>query len=110
MINNLPSDIRKIVDGLNYSIDNVGRSKDKVINFENKYILKISDKKDHILKEKNINDWLINKIPCSKNIIFEEYNNKYYYLRTCLDGDLPIPNHRAPILMEARYRSSCSPM
>lgn len=87
MINNLPSDIRKIVDGLNYSIDNVGRSKDKVINFENKYILKISDKKDHILKEKNINDWLINKIPCSKNIIFEEYNNKYYYLRTCLDGD-----------------------
>ena len=37
----IPESIRKIVDGLDYKIDDIGRSKDTVINFGDKYILKI---------------------------------------------------------------------
>ena len=82
----IPESIRKIVDGLDYKIDDIGRSKDTVINFGDKYILKISFNKESLLKEKEVNDWLLGKIPCSKNILFIEFENRFYYLRTCLDG------------------------
>lgn len=82
----LPDEIKDIVDGLGYITDNIGRSEDKVILFENRYILKISKDVNRIKRERDINEWLIGKIPCSKNICFIVENNLCYYLRTLLNG------------------------
>lgn len=85
-MNNLPNEILKYVKELNYNIDDIGRSTDQVIIYEDKYILKISNNKDMLLREKEMNDFLYNKIPSSKSILFIQNNNKYYYLRTLING------------------------
>lgn len=82
----LPDKINKIVAGLPYTIDNIGCSSDQVINYNNQYILKISDNKDRLLREKERNDWLSNQIIGSKSIEYIEQNNKCYYLRSCING------------------------
>lgn len=82
----LPKEINKYVDGLNYNLDNVGRSEDKVIIFENKYVLKISRDIKRLKREKDINEWLDGKTPGPKNIAFVTENNLCYYLRTALNG------------------------
>jgi len=83
---NYPKEIYNYIKDLKYNIDDIGRSNDQVIIFEDKYVLKISQNKDILLREKQMNDWLNNKIPCTKSICFIEENNKYYYLRTCING------------------------
>ena len=83
----IPTKIQEIVKDLEYTKDDIGRSKDIVFYYEDKYILKISDNKEEIYKEKEINDWLIQYIPGSKSIVFIEENNKYYYLRTLIKGE-----------------------
>ncbi len=83
---NFPKQIYEIVKDLKYSVDNIGRSEDKVIIFEDKYVLKISKSKEILYREKQMNDYLYNKIPSSKSICFIEANNKYYYLRTIING------------------------
>lgn len=40
-----PKKIEDIVNGIQYTVDDVGRSEDKVFIFEDKYILKISNDK-----------------------------------------------------------------
>ncbi|MDE6656356.1 MAG: shikimate dehydrogenase [Anaeroplasmataceae bacterium] len=82
LILSLPEDIYKVIQNLNFKKDSIGRSLDEIYVFEDKYVLKISASKDHLLKEKEKTDWLENKIPGSKSILFKEYNSKYYYLRT----------------------------
>lgn len=83
----IPTKIQEIVKDLEYTKDDIGRSKDIVFYYEDKYILKISDNKEEIYKEKEINDWLIQYTPGSKSIVFIEENNKYYYLRTLIKGE-----------------------
>ena len=83
----IPTKIQEIVKDLEYTKDDIGRSKDIVFYYEDKYILKISKNKEEIYKEKEINDWLIQYVPGSKSIVFIEENNKYYYLRTLIKGE-----------------------
>lgn len=83
----LPLDIYKLVQNLNFKKDSIGRSQDEVYLFEDKYVLKISSSKDSLLKEKEKTDWLADKISGSKSILFKEFNSKYYYLRTCINGE-----------------------
>ena len=82
----LPDEIKKIVEGTPFNIDNIGRSSDQVIIFEDKYVLKISSDHDRLKKEYEINKYLEGKIKCSKNILLITENNKTYYLRTCING------------------------
>ena len=49
---NLPKEIQLIVSDSKYKIDDFGRSKDKVIVFENKFILKISKDIKRLEREK----------------------------------------------------------
>lgn len=84
---NLPLDIYKLVQNLNFKKDSIGCSQDEVYVFEDKYVLKVSSSKESLWKEKQKTDWLADKIPGSKSILFKEYNSKYYYLRTCVKGD-----------------------
>lgn len=86
-IDTLPIEILEFVYYLSYKIDDVGRSDDIVIVFEDKYILKVSNDKDRLLREKEKIDFLYGKLPVSKSIMFVDYNNKYYYLRTYITGD-----------------------
>ena len=83
----IPTKIQERVKDLEYTKDDIGRSKDIVFYYEDKYILKISDNKEEIYKKKEINDWLIQYTPGSKSIVFIEENNKYYYLRTLIKGE-----------------------
>lgn len=84
----LPKIITDTVKNIPYTVDNVGRSKDKVYIFEKKYILKVSPNKESLSKEKEGFDFLAAcGIPGSKSICFTQENDKYYYLRTYLDGD-----------------------
>ena len=86
MINKLPKQIYEVIKNLQYNIDDIGRSEDQVIIFENQYVLKISKNKDILYREKQMNDYLYNKIPSPKSVCFIEENNKYYYLRTIING------------------------
>lgn len=83
-----PKVINNYVKNLTYSIDGVGRSEDKVYIFEDKYVLKISNDYERLLREKERVDYLSNNnVPGSKSICYVEENNKCYYLRTCINGD-----------------------
>ncbi len=82
----LPKDISDIVFDLEYEIDNIGRSNDKTIIFENKYVLKISESINELQKEKSIIDWLDGKLITNKSILFVIEENKAYYLKTYLKG------------------------
>lgn len=83
-----PENINKYVKNFTYTIDNIGRSEDKVYIFEDKYILKVSIDKKRLLREKERIDYLnFNNIPGSKSICYVEENNKCYYLRTCINGE-----------------------
>lgn len=84
----LPRTIKEYVKKLSYNIDTIGRSEDKVYVFEDKYILKISSNKERLIREKErVNFLNQNNIPGSRTICYIEENDKYYYLRTCINGD-----------------------
>ena len=82
----LPSEIIKYVKDLKYKKDNIGRSDDSVIIFENKYILKISKDINKLYEEYLKTTWLSDKLPVSKTIYFVQKNNNAYFLRTYLEG------------------------
>lgn len=83
-----PKRILDVVGNLSYKKDDIGQSGDFVYNFMDTYILKISLNKDVLEDEYNrikfFNDI---KFPSSKAIIYFCENNKYYLLRTCINGD-----------------------
>lgn len=83
----LPYKIWSIVKDLNFNKITDGCSEDEVYNFNSQYILKISSYPDRLLREKERMDWLQNKIPTAKSVVYEEYNSRYYFLRTCIQGD-----------------------
>ena len=82
-----PEEIKKYVVGMKYTKDTIGCSQDEVYVFEKKYILKISDDGKRLLREKEKNDWITKYIPGSRGICYFSKKNKYYYLRSCIDGD-----------------------
>ncbi len=87
-----PNEIYELVKYLDYKVDNVGRSNDCVITFEKKYVLKISKNITLLKREYEINEYLNNKIPCTKNILFIIEEEYAYHLRTYLDGYSLIDN------------------
>jgi len=84
---NIPNEILNYIQGLKFELNNIGRSGDIVIIFENKYILKISTDKEKLKREKEKNDWLINYIPVNKTISYIENKSHAYYLKFYLDGE-----------------------
>ena len=88
----LPKPILDIVNKLSYKIDDVGKSDDIVILFENKYILKISKDQTRLLREKEKMDFLYGKLPVPKSIIYLEEKGVFYHLRSFINGDSLIAN------------------
>lgn len=82
-----PKEIKTFVDGLNYKLDTIGKSEDRVYLFEGQYVLKVSKNIDLLKREKDIVDFLKqNNIPGSTTICFIIDNNYAYYLRTFIKG------------------------
>ena len=84
---NIPNDIKELIKGYPLIKDDVGRSEDIVYLVGNKYILKISKNHQRLLKEKQINDYLKDKIPVAESVAYKEDNEYAYYLRTYIDGE-----------------------
>lgn len=91
--NNIPDNIKKYISKLNHTQNNLGRSGDIILNFENKYILKISENKEKLKREKIKNDWLINYLPVNKTICYEENNSHAFYLKSYLNG-IPLTDEK----------------
>ncbi|MCR4950116.1 MAG: phosphotransferase [Solobacterium sp.] len=83
----LPDEIRTYTEGLSYVKDVVGRSGDSVFLFEDRYVLKVSEKTDGLKREMERTDFLAEHgIPGCRSICFAEEGGRAYYLRTCLRG------------------------
>ena len=83
----LPDGIRTYTEGLLYVRDDVGRSGDSVFLFEDRYVLKVSEKADGLKREMERTDFLAaHGIPGCRSICFAEEGGMTYYLRTCLNG------------------------
>jgi len=83
----LPKKLKKYLNNLDYSIDDIGKSEDQVYNFSNQYILKVSSNRERLKREKERFDWFYGYLNKIKSIEFFSENNKTYYLRTCLIGE-----------------------
>ena len=65
----------------------LGRSGDSLYEVDDKYILKISSEPHRLLKEKKINDYLIDTLPVAKSCFFIVVDNYAYYLKTKIEGE-----------------------
>ena len=63
------------------------RSGDIVYKIGNKYILKISENVERLKREKEANDFMMDKIPVSQTVAFARKGSKSYYLKTQLRGN-----------------------
>lgn len=84
----IPEQIKELVKDLKPNLDDIGRSSDKVLMYEDKYILKISTNKEMLKREYEINKIL----PYAKPILYLEENDYAYYLRTYISGTSLIDN------------------
>ena len=62
-------------------------SGDLVYKVADKYILKISSKAKRLEREKEINDFLLDKLPVSKSVAFVVENEQAFYLKTMVQGE-----------------------
>ena len=86
--NMFPLKIKEIVKDLPFTKDDIGRSRDEVYIFDKRFVLKISTDSERLFREKERVDFLNNAgFPGSKSVLYLEQDDKFYYLRTCLDGD-----------------------
>ncbi|MCF0136247.1 MAG: hypothetical protein HUJ69_07495, partial [Lachnospiraceae bacterium] len=82
-----PDEIQRILNGLTAKlITENHRSGDLVYKFEEKYILKISENKEQLMREKAVNDFLLGKLPVPRSIAFADESDEAYYLRSCISG------------------------
>ncbi len=81
-----PKEITARVQGLSYTTDELGRSGDTVVLFEDSYVLKISKDIPRLQREKERNDWLCDRLPVPETVAFCVLGDKGYYLRTCIKG------------------------
>lgn len=82
-------------------------SGDMVYQFEDKYILKVSDNVERLQREQRVNDFLHRKLPVSETVCFDVEKGQAFYLKTCVEGEpllgkyLEDPAHLAKLLAEA---------
>ena len=85
----LPIIIEELVKDLKQiEIVDYHRSGDKVYSYENKYILKVSEDVVRLQQEFEKDTWVSNYIPSPKPIVFIIEDQRVYYLRECIQGDI----------------------
>lgn len=83
----LPDEIRKIVDGQEYEINDVGMSESEVRIYEN-YVLKIQPKSIETDNEYSMICWLNQRIPTPTILVYCEKDNLAYTLMSRVDGQM----------------------
>ena len=81
-----PSEIKNKIKDLPHRRINVGRSGDKVYVFGEKYLLKISDNKESLRREKDRTEWISERIGGPKIEKYKEDERQGYYLRSFVRG------------------------
>lgn len=83
----IPESIRRVVSGLDFTVDDVGCSEDGVLVFGDRFILKYSNDSARLKREAERIDWLHGKLPGAESVAFTEENGTSWYLRTSVNGD-----------------------
>lgn len=82
----LPSNIRKHIENVPYSLDDIGCSGSKILCFDNDVVLKIELSSSYSNMEITMMKWLQNKLPVPKIIEFSTYDGYNYLLMSKIDG------------------------
>ena len=83
----LPNNIKNIISGKEYTSNNVGMSKAKVLVFDD-YVLKIENKSDKNNETVRMMRWLEGKLPIPKVICYEEDSLYQYLLMSRITGKM----------------------
>ena len=86
-LQSLPEEIKKNIEGKEYTIDDMGKSGSKVLIFED-MVLKITDKPCDDKDAVEMMRWLEGKIPAPQVIVFEEDDSYSYLLMTRVRGKI----------------------
>ena len=105
----IPSEIQKYIKNMNIEEITEGHvSGDLVYKVADKYILKTSGNIQRLEREKDINDYLKDKLPVSESVAFVVENEQAFYLKTMVQGEsllekkyLENPHLTAEILAKA---------
>lgn len=90
-IRDYPPKLQTLLNGMHCEEDSIGRSTAGVYRyFNNKtsYYLKIQPTLQGLETEKNIMEWLQNRLQVPKKIYFESYNSLDYFLMTEIEGEM----------------------
>ena len=87
LIQSLPEEIKKNIEGKEYTIDDMGKSGSKVLIFED-MVLKITDKPCDDKDAVEMMRWLEGKIPAPQVIVFEEDDSYSYLLMSRVMGKI----------------------
>ena len=107
LIQSLPEEIRKHIEGREYTIDDIGKSGAKILIFDD-LVLKITDKSSDDRDAVKMMRWLEGKLPVPKVISFVEDDHHRYLLMTRIKGKMSCdkyymehPNELIPLLAKA---------
>ena len=83
----LPEKIRELTDGKPYTVDELGKSGNQVLIFED-MVLKMEKRSDYVEKQVRIMQWLEGKLPAPKVLAFEIQEDRSYLLMSRVLGDV----------------------
>ncbi len=83
----LPEKIRAFTDGKSYTVDEIGKSGNQVLIFED-MVLKIEKRSDYVEKQVRIMQWLEGKLPAPRVLAFEIQEDRSYLLMSKVLGEV----------------------
>ena len=83
----LPEKIRELTDGKPYTVDELGKSGNQVLIFED-MVLKMEKRSDYVEKQVRIMQWLEGKLPAPKVLAFEIQEDRSYLLMSRVMGEV----------------------
>lgn len=99
----VPENIKSLIDGKLYTVDDIGMSGNRVLLFED-MVLKIEESTESVSKQVQIMRWLEGKIPVPQVLAYEEADGKSYLLMSKISGEMSCDTYyleNPNILLEA---------
>lgn len=100
---NIPSNIKSLINKKSYTIDNIGMSGNQVLLFED-MVLKIEDNSTIMVEQVRMMQWLQGKLPVPQVLAYEESEGKSYLLMSKIGGKMSCDTYyleNPQILLEA---------
>lgn len=99
----LPSKIKELINGKEFTVDDVGMSGNRVLIFAD-MVLKIEDATPSTFKQLELMQWLQGKLPIPEMLAYEELNGKCYLLMSKIAGQMSCDSYyleQPHVLLEA---------